>query len=691
MSLNSFRLMEMRALLACAVASAVPLAQAQTQTLPPMTVSVPRADLTVPSTQDALVQIRQTPGGVELVPDTAWKERAASTIKDIVDFTPGVFAQSKFGGDARLSIRGSGLSRYFHLRGIDLLQDGVPLNDADGSSGFEVIDPTAYRYTEIYKGANALRYGSGTLGGAINFVSPTGYDASRFQGRVDLGSHDWGRAQLSTGFVQGAADGFLTGSWQHDNGFREHSSNHGLRLNGNLGWRLSDSAETRFFVSGGGVRSELPGSVSRDAALSEPRRAAPGNVTNDWQRGLDFLRLSNRTVLVSGSTIYEAGGWLSRTHLDHPIYQYIDNWSSNQGLYARMQRVASVAGHANRTTLGFTLSGGQINAHNYDNVGGNKGGLLSHTDDDAGNLNLYAENAFDVVPDVSLVTGVQYLRAQRKRRDLFNGGASADRNGDKEYTLVNPKLGVLWQAGPTWQVYGNLSRSGEPPTFADMQFSDGDDLARLKPQRATTLEIGTRGSVTDLEWDMSIYRARLHDELQCVSSPFNICNTTVNIDRSIHQGVELGLRWTAARGLFERGANAADSLTLAAAYTYSDFHFSNDPAWGNNRIPGAPRHYVHGELMYRHPSGFYAGPTLEWVPQAYYVDNANTLKTRAYALLGLRAGWKSGRYALFVEGRNLTNRKYIASASVTDIATPTSALFEPGAGRALFVGLQVEL
>ena len=66
--------------------------------------------------------------------------------------------------------------------------DGIPINTADGLFDLFEIDPTAYRYVEVYKGANALRYGANSLGGAINFVTPTGRDASPFEARFDAGS-----------------------------------------------------------------------------------------------------------------------------------------------------------------------------------------------------------------------------------------------------------------------------------------------------------------------------------------------------------------------------------------------------------------------------------------------------------------------------------------------------------------------
>ena len=83
-----------------------------------------------------------TPGGVAIVPAEAYRNSTvANTIKDVLDYVPGVFAQPKWGDDTRLSIRGSGLSRNFHLRGVQLYMDGIPINTADGYGDFQEIDP----------------------------------------------------------------------------------------------------------------------------------------------------------------------------------------------------------------------------------------------------------------------------------------------------------------------------------------------------------------------------------------------------------------------------------------------------------------------------------------------------------------------------------------------------------------------
>jgi outer membrane receptor protein involved in Fe transport len=121
---------------------------------------------------------------------------------------------------------------------------------------------------------------------------------------------------------------------------------------------------------------------------------------------------------------------------------------------------------------------------------------------------------------------------------------------------------------------------------------------------------------------------------------------------------------------------------------------ADDAVFRNNQLPGASRHFLRAELLYRNPSGFFFGPNLEWVPQSYFVDSANTLTTEPYILWGLKAGYDDGKsFSAYVESRNLGNRKYIASTGIIDRANPGLPLFEPGtgAGLAVFGGVKFRI
>lgn len=645
--------------------------------------------LTVPSTGEARAEIQRTPGAVDLVSDKEFKNSTPSaTIKDVLDYVPGVFVQPKWGEDTRLSIRGSGLSRNFHLRGLQLYMDGIPINTADGFGDFQEIDPTAYRYVEVYKGGNALRFGANSLGGAINFVMPTGYDADQFGTRVDVGSFGFHKLSVSSGGVYGAADYFISGTWQEQDGFRDHSDGESVRGSMNVGYRLSEDVETRFYLNANSVDQRIPGSVTKDVALTSPKTAAAINEINDWQRNIDTVRLANKTtVRLDQGTTVEFGGFYVDRHLMHPIFQWLDYQYEDYGAFTRLYNESTLAGHKNRLIVGANVHNGNVDARQFDiGPGAVKGALLSRTLDDSKNVSFYAENSFYLTDKLAIVGGTQFLHAERDRNAIL--GAT---DGSSDFDLWSPKGGLLYELTPTSQIFANVSRSAEIPSFGENTgFGPSNFIA--KAQRATTYEIGTRGRTDDFTWDLALYRSNIDNELMCVA-PFPVANFCIvaNADQTIHQGVEAGFGAALVKGLFENDGRK-DELWLNTAYTFSDFRFDNDALFGNNELPGAPRHFLRAELLYKHPSGVYFGPNVEWVPEAYYVDSANTLDTKAYALWGLKIGYDNGGpWSAYIEGRNLSDEAYISSSGITNVADPaTTAQFEPGTGRAIYAGVQVK-
>ena len=567
------------------------------------TAAPPGASLTVPTTSQAQAILARVPGSVVVVPDTAYRSSTpALTIKDVLDYVPGVFAQPKWGEDARLSIRGSGLSRNFHLRGVGLFMDGIPINTADGYGDFQEIDPSAYRYVEVYKGANALRFGANALGGAVNFVTPTGRDASLFGASADIGSFGFYRLQASSGGFSGPFDVFVTASTQEQDGFRDHSWGSSTRVSANLGYQLTPNVETRFYVNANDINQRIPGSVTKSVALSSPTTAFPLNVTNDWQRNIESWRLANKTVVrLAPTTNVEVGAFLVDRHLMHPIFQWLDYRYEDYGGVIRLTDERYLGGFKNRLIVGTNVHNGDIDNRQFaNNPGAVKGALLSMSSDKSQNVSVYAENSFYFLPSVAVVAATQFLHATRERTDRFL--SNGDQSGDRQFDIWSPKLGLLWEVDKTWQVFANVSRSAEVPSFGENSFTS-IAFSNISEQTATTYEIGTRGRRADYTWDLAAYRMEIANELQCLFSAFGNC-TVVNADRTVHQGLEVGFGITVLKSMFTHGASP-DRLWLNMAYTLNDFRFDDDAKFGDNLLPGAPRHLLRSELLYKHPTGFY--------------------------------------------------------------------------------------
>lgn len=666
--------------------SDAPAQQAQ-MTLPPVTVVGIQGTLTVPNATDAKEQIERTPGGVEIVPAERFRDGRATTLKDMLDYTPGVFVQSKYGQeDSKLVIRGSGLSRNFHVRGVRLLQDGSPINLADGSGDFQEIDPLAQQYVEVFKGANALRYGAATLGGAINFVSPTGRSNPGFAARVYGGSYDTFGQQAAAGFEEGPWDAWLSFTNLNGNGFRQQSNQSLQRINGNVGARIGSHAETRFFLSGNQIRNQIPGSLTQQQFWNDPRQGPLANLIQNTRRDIDSFRIANTTAIDIGDDLLTLQGFFKSKYLFHPLtFAVIDNNAIDWGLTGQYKGTRQLFGHRNDFVVGANYFNGNNRNKQFVNNSGIPRALTNDNTELSTSVELYAENWFYPIPELSIVTGVQVNWANRTLIDNFP--ANGNDSGSANYFEVNPKIGVLWEPRKNLQVFANVSRASEPPAWSELNPSAAPGFAPLVPQTSWTAEIGTRGRIADtIGWDLSIYRSWVKDELQLLVVPgFGGSAIAINIPSAIHQGVELGLNGTAWRS--ERN----DRITGRMALTLSDYRFDNNPVYGNNQLPGAPPVYLRAEARYDSPRGFYIGPNLEWSPVGYYVDNVNNsaFMTAPYALLGLKAGYTGFKgVEIFLDARNLTNTMFVSNVGVINAATAASQLYNPGDGAAIYAGVQ---
>lgn len=642
------------------------------------------ASLTQPDLKRATKEINRTAGGVGIVDAEKIREGRISNFSDTLGLATGVFAQSRHGAEeTRLSIRGSGLQRTFHGRGIKLMQDGIPVNLADGSFDFQAIEPLSTRYIEVYRGANALRYGASNLGGAVNFVSPTGYDAPRLELRGEIGSFDYRRSGIATGGVAGDLDYFVSSSTFEQDGFRDYAYQRAERTNANLGYRFSEDVETRFYLGYANSISELPGGLTKRQLTLNPEQANPANVTGRNKRDIDLWRIANKTTVRFGSTRLEIGTYYSDKELFHPIFQVLDQDNRDYGMDARLIHDGQWLGRRNEFVLGFAPSRGVTDEKRWANVNGRRGAMTNASEQIASNTELYAENRWFLLPDVALIAGLQHSRNKRELNDRFFASAAQDESFDATYTSTSPKLGVLYQYRPTVQFFANVSRSFEPPSFGELAGGLRPNI--VSAQKGTTFEIGSRGNSTNVDWDIAAYYARLENELLqtqvfAAGNSGALSPQTTNAGRTIHAGLEMGMT-----------ARLPANLEWRHSLLINEFRLDDDPTFGDSRLPGIARSLLRGELMYR-KGGFYFGPTIETSPQRYAVDFAQNLYNDSYTLFGWKMGQKvNAQWSWFLEGRNLTDRKYAATTGVVlDSARPGTgqALFMPGDGRSVYMGVQ---
>jgi iron complex outermembrane recepter protein len=629
---------------------------------------------------DARHQIERTAGGVDVVPAGDFADRLAVSLRDTLAFSPGVYTQPRFGQEVRLSIRGSGISRGYHMRGLMLFQDGIPINLADNNGDFQELDPQVFQRIEVYRGGNALRYGGSTLGGAINAVTPTGRTAPGVELRADGGSFDTIRGKAALGFATERGDAFVALTTDNSNGDRDHATRDAIRFNGNVGIRLTDTVENRVYASVNHINQDLPGSLTRDQALTTPKTSLPTNIAQDQERDIDSIRLQNRTTIDLGSGQVAVGLFLNTKQLFHPIYQVIDQQSVDYGGYVRLDLAREVGGVPIEASLGSTARFGNVEAKQFVNVAGRRGALTANARQEAQTIDTYGELRARIVPALSLIAGAIYTHGERTVANRLQ----ADRSGTADFDTVSPKVGVLFEPAPAVQFYANYNRSVELPGFTELNqtpFATGGSVTpgfvAVDPQRAWTAEIGTRGTHGVVSWDVTVYRADIRGELLQFNQAPDIPAATFNAKRTRHQGIEAGL-----------DVQLMPWLRLRQVYQLNDFRFRDDAQFGDNRLPVIARHLYRGELRLG-GDRLSLSPAVEWVPRGAWADYANTSRAPGYALLGV-AGQAEVRDGItaFVDVRNLTGKKAIGDISAVVAATPASAIYYPVERRAVYGGVR---
>ena len=132
-----------------------------------------------------------TPGAVTTLDGKESFQRSVTQLADLLRYVPGIWIESVSGSDEVFySSRGSNLdSTDYDKNGIKFLQDGLPTTSADGNNHNRALDPLSARYATIAHGANALAYGASTLGGAIDFTTPTARNSPPLSAFLSGGSH----------------------------------------------------------------------------------------------------------------------------------------------------------------------------------------------------------------------------------------------------------------------------------------------------------------------------------------------------------------------------------------------------------------------------------------------------------------------------------------------------------------------
>ena len=632
-------------------------------------------------------------GGTNLI--TPKPDARLTTLRDALDYQPGLVIQEFFGGidQPRLNIRGSGIQSNPVNRGVLLLEDGLPLNEADGSFVIGTLEPRDSQHILVKRGANAREPGATTLGGSLNFIPRYGSQQRQKaanQIRIEGGSFGRLGGQASLNTVWDKGDFHLSASADSYDGYRNHSAGERQALRANTGVRINDQVFSHFYLNHTQLDFDIPFVVPKSRIDSNPEgvmgdgSTPQDNLLNTYKRDphrtTDQTRLANRTVIKNNNdSRHILGIYLQQTDdsFVDPL-SHADTDSKTLGLQWQYEVLL------NRSELELAASWDQSDmqreyfANNPND--GSKMQQFADLDMTAQNTNLSATINHPLTDRMNLDGQLRWNRACRD--------ASNQLNTDKEdhcWNETNARLGINYRTSPQQRWYANISRSSEAPTFweiSEVTVAPNNpsgaalNLTELDTQTAVTLELGGQGEWADQHfWSLSLYRSQVSDELISSADMVGGRGLTTNYsDDTRHQGIELGL-------------HGGNKLHYRLAWNYSDFTFDGGQYDGNT-LGGIPEHIISGELGYRFGQ-LDLSTNLRWLPEDTWVDHENTQQQDSYRIWGMKASYQpeAASWHAFIQVDNLADEKYASAFVIRNRSAASQPTFLPGNGRSVNAGV----
>jgi catecholate siderophore receptor len=688
-------------------------AQAQNNTLKEITVSTEQDAGYAPAAGSTATKgsapLRDIPQAVNVVPAQLLRDQGATSMQDALRNAPGVAFNHGDGQRDQVVIRGfSAIADWF--------VDGV----RDDALYFRDLSDT--ERIEVLKGPAAVLYGRGSSGGLINRVTKKPVFGESFgEVSLGLGSHDFKRATADLNAPIGEAMAFrLNVAREKSGSYRDQQFIDRYSIAPSLAMKFSpqtdlllqytnayDQRLTDFGIPAlNGRPVNVPIGTYYGSAFAKRDDTTTTKVQSFTatlnHRLSDALSLRNITrysnyhldrynTLPSGTTDpvrltvgrtrgfvdRDESGWFNQTDLTwhNELGGFRQEWLVGAEFGVQDKRaytVSSATGFERVSIPNPVAVPPPIPAASYLATSAIPNNSTFKT------AALYAQNQITLAPQWKALVGGRY--------DVFDQETSFERTlaplarTDRKFS---PRAGLVWQPSETQSYYLSYSRSFQPSaeTFALSASNAAND-----PEITVNKEIGTKLDFLDGALNFTAAVFNLERSGIKNSDPANPARQ-INVGTQRTNGLELTLagklpgRWDVSAGYAYLDGRMVKSVATVSSL---QLPIGAPMAVQGKVAPLTPRHSAFLWLMKDLGHGFSAGGGLNYMA-ARFASLTNLVTLPSYVTADLAGSYKTERYELALNLKNIANKKHYISAHGT-----VDNLILPGPPRELQVTLRAK-
>jgi Fe(3+) dicitrate transport protein len=522
------------------------------------------AEVIVIGSREALTRI---PGSGRIIDQDQLVASRVFTINEALRKVPGVYARDEEGMGLRPNIGIRGLNPTRSSK-VLLLEDGLPLAFAPYGDNATYYHPPVERFEriEVLKGAGQIEFGPHTVGGVINYITPSAPEEFGGSAQVAGGNRGFREVHAQIGDTVGSTGYILTGTKKLSYGARDNIELDLSDVTAKVTHEFNERHALAFKSSYLREASQVPYSGLTLAEYRANPRANP--FVNDQFELYRFgTSLTHRYAPTQNAVLTTSG-----------YYSYFDrDWwrqSSNSNERPNDSSDPRCGGMANL----LTTCGNQGRLREYSTKGIEprltftgewfglatelKTGLRYHeekqtrvqangdtptsrspgTSPNAGvveNQERTAEAASGFVQATlsagrfTVVPGVRYESIDFERRNFLNGAVGAT---DLQQWI--PGIGATWRASDELTFFAGAHRGFAPPRVEDIVTNAGG-IVDLDAELSWNYEIGVRARPSPgVGLELTAFRMDFSNQIVPTSVAGGVGATLTSAGETLHQGME---------------------------------------------------------------------------------------------------------------------------------------------------------
>jgi Fe(3+) dicitrate transport protein len=579
------------------------------------------AEIVVIGERENLLRI---PGSGATIESEDLERARVFTVNEAMRQAAGVFPRDE---------EGLGLRPNFGVRGLSptrssevlLLEDGLPLTYGPYGDNATYSHPPLRRFEriEILKGASQIRFGPHTVGGVVNYISPSA--PSEFGGNVFAAGGDRGYREVAAA-LGGELAGFRLLGHASATNFDGVRANHDLEFSDyslRAERTLAPGHEliARFALNHENSQVSYSGLTSAEFAADPYANPFPndrfetarstGALTHGWE-----LSPAARLTTSAYALYYDRDWWRQSSNSSQrpndssdPTCGGMANLNTTCGNEGRLREYHQY-GVESRLAWETQIFGADADL---------EAGVRWHTERQS-RLQVNADTPTGRTPGVSVNAGLR--ESNIRTADALSGFVLATLDfgrvavspgvrvesmeferinrltgaaGRTDLTEIIPGLGVTLDLSENVVAYAGVHRGFSPPRVEDVVTNAGG-VVDLDAEKSTNWELGLRGEISPgLHVDLGAFRMDFDNQIVPASVAGGVGATLTSAGETRHSGLEASTRVS----LREAGLMQADDIYFRAALTWvgeaeyagtrrSSISGFSGVSVSGNRLPYAP-------------------------------------------------------------------------------------------------------